>query len=390
MAATEATTLGHRLLQAWHRVGGALRAVLGGLLASHAAVPVHTAQAATLPEERSEALLHHYDGGGVKASGPAFLVRKSLADKVSLSAQYYVDAVSNASVDVVTTASPFRETRTAASVGADWLVRDAVLSLSLDRSREPDYEADTWSANVTQEVFGGMSTVSLGYSRAQDNVGTKTQGFFDYARHWQYRAGLTQILTPRWLASLNVEAVSDEGYLASPYRAARVFGAAVPERLPRTRSSRAVKLRSVSDLGEGASRTALRVEYRYFWDNWDITGHTFELGAARRFGPDWLVDASLRHYSQSAALFFADNAQRETRYVSRNRQLGTFSSQGLNLQATWTAPPQFSAWGASHGLRATLGVEFKRFDFKDYTDLRTGAAYSHNAHVLQATVSATF
>jgi len=50
-------------------------------------------------------------------------------------------------------------------------------------------------------------------------------------------------------ASMNFEAVNDEGYLGSPYRAARVFGATIPERVPRTRSSRAVKLRAIGDVG---------------------------------------------------------------------------------------------------------------------------------------------
>ena len=52
-----------------------------------------------------------FNGGGVAASGPALLVRKSIADTVSLTGTLYVDMVSNASIDVVTTASPFRETR---------------------------------------------------------------------------------------------------------------------------------------------------------------------------------------------------------------------------------------------------------------------------------------
>ena len=70
------------------------------------------------PRTRAEAMFHVYNGGGVTATGPALLVRKSLADTVSLSGSYYVDAVSNASIDVVTTASPYKETRTAYGLGA--------------------------------------------------------------------------------------------------------------------------------------------------------------------------------------------------------------------------------------------------------------------------------
>ena len=97
MAATDAR-IASRLPGLLRRAAG----LLGSLLA------VGGAKAIELPENRAEALYHVYKGGGVTADGPALLVRKSLADKVSLSGSYYVDAVSNASIDVVTTASPFK------------------------------------------------------------------------------------------------------------------------------------------------------------------------------------------------------------------------------------------------------------------------------------------
>ena len=367
------------------RAAAFFKAVLGGAVASGAA------QAMPLPENKAELIYHVYDGGGVQATGPALLVRKSLADKVSLSAQYYVDAVSNASIDVVTTASPFKETRTAWDVGADLAVRDSLLSLSYNSSREPDYQADTLGLDVAQEVFGGMTTLNLGFSRARDRVGRNSRGqadlssggFFDQAARWQYRFGATQILSPRWLASLNFEAVADSGYLGSPYRAARVFGAAVPERNPRTRSSRAVKLRA---LGEVAPGTALRADYRHTWDNWDVRSHTFELALSRYFGPAWLADLSLRHYSQNSALFYSDNAQQETLYVSRNRQLSSFNTLGLGAKLSWALP------GAAqrHGLKLTGVYELKRFRFKDFTDLRTDQPYAYDAQVLQLFITGTF
>src|SRR6185436_15383622 len=112
------------------------------------------------------------------------------------------------------------------------------------------------------------------------------------------RIGVTQVLTPLWIASANFEALSDDGYLGSPYRAARVFGAAVPERNPRTRSARALMLRVKGDLG---SRDALSASYRYYRDTWEIKGHTVELGYSRYFQDAWLADAYLRYYTQNNA-----------------------------------------------------------------------------------------
>ena len=70
-----------------------------------------------LPEDRADTLYHLYDGGGVKIDGPSVLVRKGFANKVSVAGQYYVDTISGASVDVVSTASPYTEERTETGVG---------------------------------------------------------------------------------------------------------------------------------------------------------------------------------------------------------------------------------------------------------------------------------
>ena len=367
-----------RALRVLRVVGAHLPGLLGGVLA------VGGARAVTLPEDSAEVMYHLYKGGGVTASGPALLVRKSLADRVSLSAQYYVDAVSNASIDVVTTASPFKEKRTEYGFSADYAVRDSLITLSTTSSKEPDYTADAASLDVSQETFGGMTTVNLGFTRALDRVGKRGDAaFFDYAKHWQYRLGVTQILTPQWLMSANLEAISDDGFLGNAYRAARVFGATVPERNPRTRTSRALKFRLIGDLG---SRDAARAEYRYFWDTWAIKAHTVEGGYSRYFGDHWLADAFVRVYSQNKALFYSDNATEQTTYVSRTRQLSSFNSYSLGGKVAYTlkrVPGQYE-------IKANAAYEMVRFKFKDFTDLRTGSPYGFTANVLQMYVSATF
>ncbi len=358
----------------WRRLFG----LLGSLLATGGA------KAVDLPANRAEAMYHIYDGGGVQATGPALLVRKSLFDRVSLSAQYYVDMVSNASIDVVTTASPFKEKRTAYDFGLDYVVRDTLIKVSTSTSREPDYDVGAYAVDLSQEVFGGMTTVSMGFSRASDKVGKKNAPeFSDRTRHWQYRAGVTQILSPRWLASLNFEAISDDGYLGSPYRVARVFGATVPERNPRTRTSRAIKLAAVGDIGE---RQAVHGEYRYFWDTWDIKAHTLEGGYSRYFGQDWLADGFVRFYKQSRAIFYSDNATTETLYLSRNRQLGTYDTLGLGAKLSYA----YKRVPGQYEVKLNGALEYIRYNYKDFTDLRTGSLYNFNAGVLQLYVSATF
>jgi hypothetical protein len=383
-----------RLLQAALgklRALGAIAARMRGLMGLAAAGAATVAPAAVLPEDKAEAMFHIYDGGGVKADGPAFLVRKKLGERVSLSGGYYVDAVSNASIDVVTYASPFKERRNVWDFGADWLVGSSILSLSGSRSTESDYESSAANVDVSAEVFGGMTTLSLGFTRGSDRVGRtdRPEIFFDDVRRWQYRSGVTQILTARWLVSLNGEVISEEGYLGSPYRAARVFGAFVPERLPRTRTGRAVKLRSLAEVRPG---TSLRVEARAYWDTWDVRATTWELAGSHKFGGEflggnWLLDVSLRGHKQSRALFYSDNAQVDNLFVTRNRQLSAFDTSALGAKLTWTPA---AAWAQRWGVQVTGVVERKRFRFPEFTDLRVQLPYAYDANVVQLLVTSRF
>jgi hypothetical protein len=357
--------------------------LVGGALAAG------SVQAVDLPEDRAETMIHVYDGGGTRAWGPAVLVRKSMLDRVSVSGLYYVDAVSNASIDVVTTASKYKETRNEFDLGLDYVTRDSLIHVSGSKSKEPDYLADTVSVDLTQDVFGGMTTVVLGFSRGADKVGQKgTPGWIDSARHWQYRLGLTQILTPRWTASANLEAIDDDGYLGSPYRLAQVFGTFIHEKDPRTRESHALKLSTTGDItSEGASHhSSFRAEYRYYWDTWGVRGHTLELGYNRYLAPGWLAESFVRYYRQGHALFYSDNAPVATLYANRNRQLSTFHDVGAGATVTYT----LKSVPGKYDVKISGSYQFIDFHYADFTDIRSGKPYSFNANVVQTVLSATF
>ena len=89
----------------WRRLLALLGGLLGGLLATAVRAP------STCPKTTPRRCSTATAAAASPRYGPALLVRKSMLDKVSLAGTYYVDAVSNASIDVVTTASQYHETR---------------------------------------------------------------------------------------------------------------------------------------------------------------------------------------------------------------------------------------------------------------------------------------
>ncbi len=64
-------------------------------------------------------------------------MRKKVNDSLSFAANYYVDMISSASVDVLSTASPYKETRRQGSMSADYLHGNTTYSGGYIESNEP-------------------------------------------------------------------------------------------------------------------------------------------------------------------------------------------------------------------------------------------------------------
>ncbi|MEM9101035.1 MAG: DUF3570 domain-containing protein [Pseudomonadota bacterium] len=354
---------------------------------------VSSANAIQLPEERADASYHSYSGGGVDVSGPALLVRKNIEQTYSITAGFHIDDITNASVDAVTQASAYTEQRTEINTGFDYQIDDAIISLSWIASDENDYESSLYGFSIAQEVFGGMTVISLGYARGFDNVGRIDTEFDEEIDRHQFKASWKQILSPRWVLNTQYELMDDQGYLANPYRAAlqncafgdQIVCAAVPEVYPETRTSHAISFTNLYYLGNDS---VFRSDYRFFTDTWAIDAHEFEASLSTQMINNFTLEASYRFYTQSAANFYFDNATQDTNFISRDKELSQFigHSIGFDIEYELLAPEEYDIDSL------TLGVsyDFVFHDYDNFTDIRTGVLYTLEATVLQVFLSAVF
>lgn len=343
------------------------------------------AVAATLPEERADALYHYYSGGGIDVQGPALLVRKNFAEKYSVTASYYQDSISGASIDVVTNASAYSETRNQFGLGFDYLYGDTLMSISYTQSDENDYEARTLDVGLSHDFFGGMSTLALGFSRGDDTVMRVDTSFEDTVDRFQYRLGWTQILSPTFVAALSYEGIAEEGFLNNPYRSARVLGASVQERYPRTRTSNALGIQANKYWGDRSFVT--RVKYRFYDDTWGITAHNIELMFLRRLSEKTELGLGGRFYTQIAANFYSDNFAQEFRYMARDKELSDFTSASIGGRISYEL---FRDRGRLAKGKVTLIFDRIHFDYDNFSDIRSGELYEFNANVIQIFFSAWY
>jgi hypothetical protein len=259
----------------------AINRLLTKLVAMSAAISLclpPNAFSGVLPEERTDVLAHSYDGGGVKVDGPSILVRKNLGSSVSLYGNYYVDHVSSASIDVVTQGSPYKEVRREKSIGVNYLKGDVMMILGYTNSEESDYSANTANFNISQNMFGDLTTVSLGYVRGWDTVRKNGQADFSQpVTRNNYQLELSQIITKDILMGVSFEFISNDGYLHNPYRSVRYLDPTnpigysfEPEVYPQTHTSSAVTFQARYYL---PYRAAIHGEFRLYDDSWGVRAH---------------------------------------------------------------------------------------------------------------------
>ena len=338
--------------------------------------------AAVLPEDRADVMYHGYDGGGLEVGGPSVLVRKSYKDKVSVWANYYVDMITSASIDVVSTASEYTEERKEKSIGFDYLHGKTFMGLSYTNSEESDYSANSVRFGISQDFFGDLTTLGISYARGFDTVRRNGDDNFEEETDRQtYRIDVSQVITKNMLMSFNYEGVTDEGNsLNNPYRQVRYLDpneargyAYELEVYPRTRTSSAQAVRAMYFL---PYRAALKLEFRNYTDTWGIDAFNTEIGYVHPIDETGLtVELKYRYYEQTAADFYSDlfprsNAQN---FMARDKELASFTTHTIGAGVTY----EFDAsWlpGFKRG-SANLFMDYIDFQYDDFRDVTaTGQA----------------
>jgi len=320
-------------------------------------------------------LYHLYDGGGVEIDGPSILVRKKAGKSLSFVGNYYVDMVSSASIDVITTASPYTEERKQWSLGMDYLRGNTTMSAGFTTSEESDYDAKTYNFSVSQDMFGDLTTLTLSYALGDDLVRKSDDGSFERQLDRQiYGVGVTQILTKNLIATLNFETITDEGYLNNPYRSVRYFdpGSALGysfegELYPNTRTSNALGLRARYYL---PYRAAIEGEYRFFTDTWDIEGHTAALTYVHPW-KDFTFTGKFRYHDQTGAHFYRDIFPRAqaTNFRGRDKELSPLTSYTFKLKAAYQFLDESKGWGFIKKGSVTASIDMLHVDYHDFSDL---------------------
>ena len=365
------------------------------LLLIFGAVYMQNIFAEVLPEERTDAGFHYYDGGGVEVQGVTMLMRKNFVNKFSIYSGYHYDDISGASPDVLAGASEYSEERDEYTIGGMYLRDNTLLDVSYIYSEEDDYESDTFNFDVSHEMFGAMTKINLGASYATDTIMRNDLPTFEEdLDRYLFRAGISQVITKTTVMRFDYEATVEEGFLNNPYRFVFVNGVSLgsgSEEYPDTRTGQAFALKGIKYWQHRASTS---LGYRFYRDTWDIQAHTFDLNYSQYIGNQWVVDLYGRFYTQDKANFYSDNFDTQMKYMARDKELSTFDSYSIGGRIKYDL---FKDYRFLRLGSLNLALEYMDYDYDDYSGIKSitdtaslGSGYSFDATTIQFYFSALY
>ncbi len=364
-----------------------------------------------LPDNRADVFYSKYSGGGMDITGYSATARAKLTENFAVEANYFIDKVSGASIDVLSQASVIKDERKQKSGTLEYLHDKTTYTASYISSVERDYISETASFSLSQSMFGDLTTLTLGFSDTHNTVG-ENNGTADvpkvawvgHALSRTYSGGLSQILTKNLIADVNLQVITDAGYLANPYRSIRFLdggnakGYSLASQVyPDTHTSTAVQVQAKYYLPYRAAVTGL---YRYFTDTWGVIGNTYEVDYTHPIGNTWIFEGRLRYYRQGAASFYSDlfPFADSQNFTARDQNLAALDNTTIGAKVTYAFLPD--GWRIFKRGTVTADVSRIRFNYLNFRDIKdfslpqytpgTEPLYSFSATVYQLFLSMYF
>ncbi len=290
------------------------------------------AQPADSETQVTSDVLVYVDTDNVSVVSPQLAVRHALdEDGGEVSARVVLDAITAASVDVVSNATyRFSEQRVEVNLGVAKAIEEWVPGFSYRLSRESDYVSHGFSGGISTDFAGGDSNLAFRYSLALDRVGladTPRSAFSESLDSHSAELGFTQVVDPNTLIRAVYTLTYQSGYMEKPYRSVPLFlenelqqlqnngtelnlqnfelyrlASKPAEEVPDTRLRHAAAVRGLRFVE--AIDASVRLDYRLYGDSWRLFAHTIEAALVKNVSRGWQLSSWLRLHYQGGADFW--------------------------------------------------------------------------------------
>lgn len=350
-----------------------------------------------IPEESLEIDINGYfDNFGVNVVYPSFTISKNLTSTTSIHAKYLIDIVTAASMrshfdsvksttslknnlDAYTSATPKKtgggdnypdELRHEFVVGFSHFFDEISFSLSNIFSIEHDYTSETVAGNLSIPFALKNSIIQVAFVKRWDWIYPQIRSWKERKNVYEFTLGFTQVISTDLIAQAEAYYSYSNGLLIDPYQVVTVMDTIhylhflYEPIYPEKRNRYAGSIRVNYLVGENS---ALKVGYRFYTDDWDVTSHTIDIGFQHMFFDEkMVVGGNLRSYFQTKAFFFKPKYYAVDKYMCVDSKLNAQRSNNfeLNLDINGNLIPLINSENIT--LKSTLTFYYRKTNSPDW------------------------
>lgn len=330
-----------------------------------------------------------------------FSLNKDVSMDTSAYLKYSVDVIDSSGDDddgtVVSGASSaattgVSDTRNDINLGFTHNFKNIIgLEAYYDYSKETDYTSKTPTLTLKKELFDKNTTLSLGYSRNDDEISGKFLGSTQPRTTDNFFFGVTQVISPVTIAQIGYSRSNSRGQMSEGIRLVPLNGVAastctaesatcVDEAHPSSRYRDAYILgvnhyflNSPYKFLEGSS---VKFTLRYYNDSWDIESYMAEAEWNKYLNDRLLLRLDYRYYTQTAAYFVKDIYTASDEFKSSSPQLVSKDTQLAGVKLSYefeedessgirlgSIEGKYEAWAESTDVYAHIIMAALRFNY---------------------------
>jgi hypothetical protein len=207
------------------------------------------------------------------------------------------------------------------------------LSSLLSYSTESDYDSMGLALKDTIDFNQKNTGLLLGGAYTHDTIDPANAVPGGSKNSVEAIVGLTQLLDPRTVLTVDFTLGQAQGLLSDPYKVVSLNGQLVQEKRPDSKDKQIAFL-SLAHFFPAANGS-LEGSYRYYTDGFGIQGNTVELAWYQKFGERWVVRPLVRYYDQTAADFYAVRFTGSPEFYSSDYRVSELISLGYGLKVAY-------------------------------------------------------
>ena len=224
----------------------------------------------------------------------------------------------------------FKDERYAGNIELIKKIENHTVSGLLSYSTESDYDSMGIALRDSIDFNQKNTALLLGGAYTHDKITPANGVPADTKDTVDAIVGLTQLLDPRTILTIDFTLGQTQGLLSDPYKVVALNGQLVPEKRPDSKDKQIAYL-SLARFFPVANGS-LEGSYRYYTDAFGIQAHTAQLAWYQKLGEHWVVRPLFRYYDQTAADFYAVQFEGSPEYYSSDYRISALTSLGYGLK----------------------------------------------------------